>query len=301
VIGRQKADAIRGSRTRIQRFGAAASLIVLAACGGMMTTEQQAERLPSLGDVSQEQWAALAQRKIFFGHQSVGDNVMTGVGEILDAHPEIALNVVASRNVSAGPPAFHHALVGRNDYPLEKLDDFVAISSTGFGEEGGIAMVKLCYVDIHKHTNAQALFDDYRRRVTALRARNPALTIVHFTAPLTGIENWKGWIRATVTGNATARSRNRVRNRFNALMRATYQGREPLFDIARLESTLPDGRRVFFGSESAPIEMLAPEYTHDGGHLNSNARRMVAEQLLILLARLQPVSISSLTAAGTGQ
>lgn len=259
-----------------------------------MTTRQQGgEGLPSLQDVSETQWSALSQRQIFFGHQSVGNNIMAGVADLLAQHPQIRLSVVESGDLKGGSrPAFNHALVGRNEHPNEKFADFVKISSAGFGQEGGIAMVKLCYIDIHAKTDAKALFDDYQRNVNQLKARNPSLTVVHFTAPLTGIENWKGRLRAAVTGGETQRERNRVRNRFNDLMRQAYEGREPLFDIARLESTLPDGRRVFFGSESDPVYILAPDYTDDGGHLNAGARRAVAEQLLITLARLEPAATS---------
>lgn len=252
---------------------------------------ESSARMPALADVTEAQWSSLAQRQIFFGHQSVGGNIVDGITDVLKAHPTIRLNIVESRDLAAtGKPAFHHALVGRNDYPIEKFDDFVSVASNGFGRDGGIAMVKLCYTDVHKDTDAQALFADYQKRVAALRAKNPSLTIVHFTMPLTGIENWKGRLMATLKGNVTQRERNVVRNRYNDLMRAAYEGKEPLFDLARMESTLPDGRRVFFQAGRESVPMIAPEYTDDGGHLNAGARRAVAEQLLIMLANLGPSS-----------
>jgi hypothetical protein len=279
---------------------AAIGLLALGACGGGMTTSnEKSERLHSLADVSEAQWAALAQRRVFFGHQSVGGNIMDGVADVLKANPGIRLNVVESRDLSGSTrPGFHHALIGRNDFPLEKFDDFAKVASTGFGSEGGIAMLKLCYIDIHRHTDAQDLFEQYRRRVDAVRAKNPTLTIVHFTSPLTSIENWKGRLRASLTGSATQRERNAVRHRYNELLRQAYQGREPLFDIARLESTLPDGKGVFFRVGDEAVPLLAPEYTDDGGHLNAPARRMVAEQLLIMLAQLEPRPGASIASKG---
>lgn len=272
------------------RSTAAMTLLALAACGGtMMTTREAAPALPTLSDVTDAQWAALAQRQIFFGHQSVGGNIMQGVAEVLAANPRIRLTVVESRNPrdSAGP-AFRHALVGRNDFPLEKFDDFVALTASGFGSDGGVAMLKLCYVDIHTHTDAEDLFAQYRRRIDSLRAKNPNVTVVHFTSPLTTIENWKGVLRATLSGNNTQRDRNVVRHRYNELLRREYEGREPLFDIAKLEARLPDGRSVFYRVDGDSVPLLAPQYTDDGGHLNAAARRMAAEQLLIMLARLEP-------------
>lgn len=250
----------------------------------MRTTEQSTPPLASIDEVTDAQWAALAKRRIFFGHQSVGGNIMQGVAEVLAANPSIPLKVVESRDVSDSlAPAFHHALVGRNDFPLEKFADFVTVAG---GLDDGIAMLKLCYIDIHTHTNPQELFDSYRRSVEALKARNPSLTIVHFTAPLTSIENWKGRVRAALTRANTQRARNLVRHRYNELLRQAYEGKEPLFDIARLESTLPDGRRVHFRIDGEDVPLLAPQHTDDGGHLNASARRIAAEQLLIMLARL---------------
>jgi hypothetical protein len=263
--------------------------LALGACGGsMMTSERAAAPLPKLSDITDAQWATLASRQIFFGHQSVGNNIMQGVTEVLAENPRIRLNVMESRELGNAQPAFRHALVGRNDFPIEKFDDFAALASTGFGDEGGVAMLKLCYIDIHTHTNAEDLFAQYRRRIDSLKARNPSLTVVHFTSPLTTIENWKGVLRAKLTGDNTQRDRNVVRHRYNELLRRAYEGREPFFDVARLEARLPDGRSVFYRSGDQDVPQLAPQYTEDGGHLNAAARRMVAEQLLILLARLEP-------------
>src|SRR5687767_5700544 len=222
------------SAAKVAVFG----LVALGACGGgMMTSNDMNQPLPTLSDVSEAQWNALAARPIFFGHQSVGGNIMQGVADVLATNPHIKLTVVESREAAGKTPAFRHALVGRNDYPLEKFDDFLALASSGFGPAGGVAMLKLCYVDIHTHTNADTLFAQYQRRIAELQARNPSVTVVHFTAPLTSIENWKGRLRAAITNASTSRERNAVRERYNQLMRQAYLGKAPLFDLARLEST----------------------------------------------------------------
>jgi hypothetical protein len=245
------------------------------------------ERLPALSEVTDAQWEALARRQIFFGHQSVGSNILEGVAELMAENPAIRLSIVESREL-AGAPALRHAYVGRNDHPLEKFADFAAVMRPGFGAEGGLAMVKLCYTDVHTDTDPVALFADYRRRMDAQREANPGVTIVHFTMPLTAIENWKGRLRAALTGMHTQRARNAIRHRYNELVREAYAGREPLFDIARLESTLPDGSRVTYRHGGADVPLLAPQYTDDGGHLNAVARRRVAEQFLVTLAGLAP-------------
>jgi hypothetical protein len=250
-----------------------------------MTTSDNAAPLPTLQSVTAQDWAALAERKIFFGHQSVGNNLIRGVEEILAQNPQITLNVNHSRAIGS-QPGFYHAEIGRNEFPLEKFNDFAGVVSGGFDESGGIAMVKLCYVDIHKQTDPEQLFAEYQRHVDALKSANPSLTIVHFTLPLTIIENWKGVVRATLTRHATNRERNVVRHRYNELVRATYGDKDPVFDLAQLESTLPDGRTVRFRAGEEHVPLLAQEYTNDGGHLNERGRRFIAEQLLITLARV---------------
>lgn len=79
---------------------------------------------------------------------------------------------------------------------------------------------------------------------------------------------------------------NIKRNELNELIRQEYAGKEPLFDIAAIESTLPDGSRAFFSDHGKVYDYLSPDYSSDGGHLNPEGRRRVAEQLLITLARL---------------
>jgi hypothetical protein len=53
-----------------------------------------------------------------------------------------------------------------------------------------------------------------------------------------------------------------------------------------VESTYPDGRRETCAHKGKTCYSLVPEYTYDGGHLNETGRKKAAEQLLILLAKL---------------
>jgi hypothetical protein len=259
----------------------------LSACGGVEHGPPTADPLPSVGDVSEAEWAALADRKVFFGHQSVGENIMAGIADVLASNPQIRLTVLETKDLdSARAPAFVHAPVGRNYFPFEKIDEFASLSGAGFGAEGGVAMVKLCFVDIESGIGADSLFAEYQRRMAGLRAEHPGLTIVHFTMPLTVIEGTKGYLIRKLRRQPTSREHNLVRNRYNDLLRAEYEGREPVFDIARLESTLPSGERVYFRDGADTVYVLAEQYTDDGAHLNAASRRMVAEQLLIMLARL---------------
>jgi len=240
-----------------------------------------------LGDIKAEEWRALASRPIFFGHQSVGENLVQGVTDLLAAHPEIPLKVIESRLVgSVAGAAFYHAKIGRNEHPDEKAAEFVEIASRVLREPGSIGMVKFCYVDVRGDTDPATIFTQYQQRIAVLRKADPDLTIVHFTMPLHTNEGRFDYWRLKLRGRDTERGRNLVRNRYNELLRAAYGGREPVFDIAALESTRADGSRSFFRHSGEPVFTLAGELTDDGGHLNAAARARIAEQFLGFLAKL---------------
>ena len=65
-----------------------------------------------------------------------------------------------------------------------------------------------------------------------------------------------------------------------------YKEKEPIFDIATIESTYTDGTRSNFVKNGKIYYIMVPEYTYDHGHLNKVGRKRVAEQLLIFLANL---------------
>ena len=257
--------------------------LVLAGCGERVAQQVTVEQHALLSDVTPAQWQTLAGRRIFFGHQSVGGNIMAGVADLLKANPQIRLKVVETAEADSNSgPGFYHALVGRNGDPQSKTDAFVR-SAGRLG--GGVAMLKYCYVDVNEQTDPAQLFEQYRRAVEDLRARHPGLTIVHVTLPLQIVENWKGILAAKLRGRTTFRDLDAIRNRYNALLRASYV-HDPIFDLAKIESTHADGSRSFFVRGRDTVYALADELTSDGGHLNEVGRRAAAEQLLVLLARL---------------
>lgn len=242
--------------------------------------------LPALEQVTPAQWQRLAGRTLFFGHQSVGGNVMQGVEELLRAHPEIPLRVVATNDPAqvTGPGLFH-GYVGTNGQPATKLADFGRIAAAV--GDSGTAMVKFCYVDIDGSTDAEALFARYRQAIDSLRTQHPALTIVHMTLPLQvdpgTLFHWRTKLRGKQTPYRTL---NAIRARYNRSLRETYEGREPVFDLAHFQSLLPDGSVGVVPVDGVDVEYLAQEWSSDGGHLNAEGRRRVAQAFLVSLARL---------------
>jgi len=240
-------------------------------------------------NVSATEWERLAHRRIFFGHQSVGGNLIDGVQRVLAENPQIRLRVVEAANpADVQGPALIHAPIGHNYDPASKNAAFLAALDSRVGPE--IALYKFCYVDVGAETDPDSLFAEYTRTVDRAKATHPALTVVHVTLPLTtGMPAgpFKALVKRVLGRSPSLEAENNVkRNRYNALLRERYTGRAPIFDLARIESTRPDGSRAYFMRGADTIYTLAPELTTDGGHLNPLAQRLAAEQFLVLLARL---------------
>jgi hypothetical protein len=259
-------------------------LLVLSSCGreGVEPT-----RNAKGAGFTDQQISSLANKRVFFGHQSVGANIIQGIRDLMAEDPRFNLKIVSSAEPqSVSGPAFVEATIGDNRKPRSKNDAFLAILGKGLGAQGGIAMYKYCYLDIDSSADVQQIFEDYRKTVNESKSQYPLLKIVHVTVPLRTVEpTMKAWIKS-LFGRATERDANVKRNEFNNLMRRIYGGTEPIFDLAAVESMRPDGSRSYFPHRNEKIFMLAPEFTADGGHLNEVGRRAAAERLLLLLAEL---------------
>lgn len=255
----------------------------------------------SLSDVRAIEWEALANRRIFFGHQSVGRNILAGVRKVLERDPRITLRLVQT-DAPGGVdgPAFIDANIGRNGDPESKAAAFVRAIESGFGDSGGIALFKYCYVDVLPSTDVDALFDDYVETIESLKLEYPGLTIVHVTLPLKRLRGGKREWVMRLLGRSTDMALHAKRSRYNDLLRAKYEGTDPIFDLAALESTRADGTRSAVRYRGRTVYTLAPEWTNDGVHLNEAAQIRVAEQLLILLATMNDDVHASVPTATSG-
>ncbi|PYP52915.1 MAG: hypothetical protein DMD39_06040 [Gemmatimonadetes bacterium] len=231
-----------------------------------------------------ENWRAVARRAVYFGHQSVGADIVDGI-EHLNKELALGLRIVQTYEPSAiAHPAFVHFLAGVNQHPLSKNVAMLNVLAARPRADSAIVLLKYCYVDIDRDTDVQALFASYRTAVSQIRSRFPDVTIVHTTVPVTTVESvLKGQVKRLL-GRGSVRQDAIARGRYNALVRAAFAGREPLFDIARVEATRSDGSRAGFVINGQTIETLAPENTRDGGHLNTRGQRIVASELLNVLA-----------------
>jgi hypothetical protein len=243
-----------------------------------------------LSEVPKEKLEALSQKTYFFGHQSVGRNMLDGLRMLMGEHPELKLNIQESESVEhAAPGAFLHSNVGKNREPLTKIAQYESALESGLGPKVNAAFLKFCYVDMVAAGDPQALFDQYRDSVGRLKAKYPETTFVHFTLPLKSPKGgFKNLIKRLIGWEIPGDTDNVQRSHYNALLRAAYEGREPVFDIAKLESVDPaTGKAFTFTFDGKEYEAMSPANTYDGGHLTDSGKRWIAEQLIVFLANLE--------------
>ncbi len=243
---------------------------------------------PSIKDVPAEAWQKLSQKKIYFGHQSVGNNILDGVRAVMKENPQIKLNIVElSKLNDFEKPVFAHSGVGKNEDPRSKCEDFADIIDKKIAGKADIAFFKFCYVDIMPATDVGRLFESYRSTLASLKEKYPKVVFIHVTTPLTSLQAGpKAWIKKLIGKPLRGYDDNIKREQFNGILKKEYEGKEPIFDLANIESTTVEGARLVYERDGKTYPALLPTYTDDGGHLNEQGRKIVAEQFLIFLANL---------------
>jgi len=227
----------------------------------------------------------IASKKVFFGHQSVGANILAGLKDLNSQTEEPRLNFVSITDSSFPKgPYFADAPVGKNAEPNTKCDAFVRLVGQMAKDSLDVALLKFCFVDIREGTNVEEVFSYYQQAITGLKSASPGVTIVHVTVPLIQREPaWKLLARKILGRKDVQPLRLAKMNAYNEKLRQTYAG-EPIFDLATIESTFPDGRRSAFEYEGRKVYSLIGAYTDDGGHLDATGRRIAAKELVRVLA-----------------
>jgi len=266
----------------------------LQGCKGK-TMEKSNIKFSSISDVPQEKWEKLAQKKIFFGHQSVGFNIIDGLKAVMAENPNIRLNIVHTSDADKFDDAlFAHTWIGQNTDPSSKIEAFDNIMRNGVGDKVDIAFMKFCYVDITSRTDIDKVFDDYKSTLSGLEESFPGINFIHVTTPLTSkptgmdalIKIAKNVIKIIIGKPVFDYKDNMNRNRYNEKLLTGYAGKYAVYDLAKVESHFQDGRATSFSVGGDTYYSLAPDYTNDGGHLNEQGSKIAAEQLLIMLANI---------------
>lgn len=254
--------------------------IAAAGCSGSSGTPDR-RGMSALNQVSADQWASLAHSTIYFGHQSVGNNILEAARDLLREHPQIPIRIVSGSPVAAAG-VLNEFVIGENGDPQSKNASFLSVVERNLGPRP-ILMLKYCYVDIDVRTNVDAVFQQYQETISRIKAKHPDATIVHVTVPLVTHSAVRDAING-VLGRPTRPMRNAQRSRYNELLRAAYGGKEPIYDLAAVEARRADGSEEVVSLGDRRVYALAPEWAADDGHLNAAGRRHAAEAMLATLA-----------------
>lgn len=244
--------------------------------------------LTTVTDITDPTWKKLSEKRIYFGHMSVGFNIVEGLKDIMKENPRIDLQIVETSDPTMfEKPIFAHSRNGKNHDPKSKVDNFVFSIDHGIGNKADFAFFKFCFVDITATTDVKEVFTYYREKMKELKDEYPKTIFIHVTVPLTTVQRGsKAFIKKIIGRPIDGYADNGKRNEFNDLLRKEYEGKAPIFDLAKLESVKLDGGYVTFTKDGKSVFAMNPEFTSDGGHLNETGRKIIARSLLILLARL---------------
>ena len=238
---------------------------------------------------SRADFGHVVRRRVFFGHQSVGMNLLDGVRRLAEQERAGFRVVETTDPLALVPGTLAHSFMAENGDPELKLVSFERALDSGIGDVADVALLKFCFVDFSPSTDVRSLFAKYEAMLARQRARHPHLAFVHVTVPLTTVQGGlRGLVKRALGRVPAGLAENAKREEYSNLVRRAYQGKEPIFDLARLESTAPDGSVASESDGVRRVPSLADVYTEDGGHLNREAQLRLAHELLSVLASTVP-------------
>lgn len=233
---------------------------------------------------------------VFFGHQSVGYNIIEGIKDLSAEHQkEYHIKSLEKKdnfqNIDFNNVNLLETTIGRNRYPLEKIEDFAHYFETEISDHVDIALMKFCYVDSGQEISSEELADAYIQEMERLEQTYPHVTFVYVTMPLRGtprkLDVWAKNIIFKILGRPIyGRDDNIERHEFNQALRTSKAHTGRLFDLAMIESTRSDGNIQSFRKNGRDYPVLVPEYTYDGGHLNKRGRVHVAGDFLSFIRKV---------------
>ena len=261
-------------------------ILVLTSCTNNENNIYTMQTMENLKKVPQKKWDQLSQQRIYFGHQSVGYNMVDGMEMILKENSNIKLNIKKGKDLSIfQSPVFAHDNNGSNRDPKLKIDDFFKTIENGLGDKVDIAGFKFCYVDIESSSDVKGIFAHYKKKMDEITVKYPKVKIVHFTVPIKSLQSGvKGMIKKLL-GKDIGLKDNITRQEFNELLIKEYKD-QSLFDLAKAESTYPNGKREFTEENDQNIYTMIPAFTNDGGHLSKKGKLAIGSEFLIFLAEL---------------
>lgn len=230
----------------------------------------------------------LSGKRILFGHQSVGADIVRGMVELREDCPGTPFRIFESRDPETlSNRGFCHCRIGKNADPGSKFSDFGRLMDAGFGKFTDIACLKLCYVDITAGTDIESVFRSYKESVIRLKRKYPGVAFLHVTVPVVRESgNPSGILRKIIGKGDGGKEDNAARGRFNELLHNEFGGFGAVFDLASFESGIVHGGSDAPSPQRRFAGPLSPSYTDDGFHLNAKGRKAAAEVLVADLSRL---------------
>ena len=238
-----------------------------------------------MNDNIREHLETLLKARIFFGHQSIGQNILDGISSLLQQH-RLSANAIIIEDKARLPDGGYiwHQAIGKNRQPASKCEHFTQLVKQQLPGNVDYALFKFCYIDIDEHTDIDALFKLYTQTLDSLISTHSELHFLHCTVPLRHIESGPGvWLRETLGRPNRSKLANIRRNDFNAMLK-DYYGTRNVFDLATSES----GEKpcTFSYQGVSGYQGLAGAFTDDGGHLNQRGRERVAGDFVSFMAGL---------------
>jgi len=256
----------------------------VAAVGANERTESTAtaELVPDL--------QAVARARVYFGHHSVGWNMLDGLQQLaaekgVDGIHLVLLDAKPSPEPVPAGAFFAHSEVGENKDPQSKIDEFAETIREKLPVHPDVAFMKFCFVDFTPDTDTHDLFKQYQSTIKQLSDEYPDIRFLHPTVPLTASPmGIKDRVRRFLGMAVWEDDTNAKRHEFNELIRETYD-KDSIIDVAGEESTRMDGTREQHSKDGQIYYSLVPEFTDDGGHLNGVGRKKVAAEMVRVIAR----------------
>jgi len=264
-------------------------IVFLLGCNN--SKDQMAEEMysqtPPLSEETRKSILTIKEHRILFAHHSVGNNILDGLKEIAQ---ESGIDFEVSRindSIINEKSTFMDMVPGKNQYPKTKVDDFSKLIKNIDDElVPDIAFMKFCFLDFNPDTNVDELFEYYKNSIEELKKARPDIKFVHLTVPLVAKpESLKSRIKRLLGLSVWEEASNITRAKFNDRILKEFTD-DPVFDLARVESTRLDGSRAQFSYKGKTYYNLVSEYTEDGSHLNELGRHIAAEEMAIFLANM---------------
>ena len=242
----------------------------------MMGTEQLEASAPT-----ETQLQEFAGVRVFFGHQSVGDNILAGL-RAFDDTSATNLRIIdgaPSAEATGGFVAEFHA--GINGDPQSKIDAFAAALAASPAGAFDVALLKFCYVDVTANTDVRTVVETYMAAIADLQRQYPDITFLYATVPLTTGRDLKRTIKSWIgrdEGNGP--EDNRIRQVFNATLRDRLAGTGLLFDIAAVQAAVDQSTTTVRGEGDGRYYVMHDAYASDPGHLNALGSSAAATEFI---------------------